>query len=175
MNEELEQKDGKLGEVKTGAATRKRLKDGIPNLLERIAAGEKLASIGKSLDRSKPTVYYHAKRQNDYKQVKLQAIEERAKQLSNIKRGRDREKHLRYLRRSLKAIEGIRYVAIGLFRGPCKACGSRNGVYARTALGGGVAECIDCAWQGRADVYVLGRKSNALHIAYGPQEKGDKT
>ena len=142
--------------------------DRIAAIITQVRQGIKLRIIGERIGVSKQRIHQLAARSPDYAKAKLEGMENRS---LDIARGGDSRTLLRYLRRSLIPIAGVRRVALGLFRGPCSACGSQAGVLARTGDDGGVAECIDCGWRGRADVYVLGRESKALHIVHKRRER----
>ena len=136
-------------------------------VLERVKAGEKLKTIAASIGIQKPWLSTVLKQYPQYQQAKHEALEVRAKALKNIVQPRERIRHRRYLRRELAPRQGVRFASTGLFRGKCDACGHPESVTARTAPDGGLAECFQCGWQGRTDLYVLRRRSTALHIAYG--------
>ena len=137
-------------------------------ILEQVRQGTKLRVIGQSLGISKQRIHQLAALSPQYPQAKHQGLESL---ILDPMRAGDSERTLRYVKRFLILKPGVRKVALGLFRGPCHACSSPRGVYARTALSGGIAECIACGWQGRADVYVLGRRSQALHIVHKPRDR----
>ena len=142
--------------------------DRIAIILEQVRQGIKLRVIGLSLGISKQRIHQLAALSPQYEHAKQQGLESLA---IDSPRAHSRESLLGYIRRLLVIQPSVRKVAPGLFRGPCHACSSPRGVYARTAPSGGTAECIDCGWQGRADVYVLGRKSQALHIVHKPRDR----
>ena len=144
------------------------MRPSVETLLVQVATGERLKDIGARYKVSKQAIQQRASKHPQYLAAHLQAIERRAVDMAH---GRYSLKLSRYLRRSLIPMPGIRRAAQGLFRGPCHACSSPRGVYARTSPTGGVAECIDCGWQGRADVYVLGRESQALHIVHKQRDR----
>ena len=139
-------------------------------ILEQVRQGTKLRVIGQSLGISKQRIHQLAALSPKYEQAKQEGLESLVLNLDPT-HAHDSERTLRYVTRFLLLQPNVRKVAPGLFRGPCHACGASNGVYARTALSGGIAECIACGWQGRADVYVLGRRSQALHIVHKPRDR----
>ena len=142
----------------------------IDSIIEQVRQGIKLRVIGERLKVSKQRIHQLAALSPEYEQAKQQGLESLVLHLDPT-HAHDSERTLRYVTRFLIIQPSVRKVAPGLFRGPCHACGASNGVYARTALSGGIAECIACGWQGRADVYLLGRESQALHIVHKPRDR----